>query len=849
MKKLLFNLTIIALLISTMETKAQMPEFTKIDTGAIAKDIHAHLSAGTFDVDNDGDLDVIVANFGVYGTNLPMSLFINERNNNFRDRGALINPSSAYNLWAPSPFCDIDNDGDLDLVGIKNNDYEGVFLNNGYGYYTLDTLVANNGNIPDYTALIDMNSDGYVDIVHVLGDVFVLYNNGEGDFLECDTIPIDMEERNGWWHSTCWSDADEDGDMDVFVGFTDLNLASWGPGNVLLQNNGDSFESLDNSHINTSDSSATDCVNWADYDNDGDMDLYVLNMTVQPDGPPSKLYKNLGNMEFEEYVFEDEMYRNSFTNSSNWGDLDNDGDLDLYVSVENNTFPFGGQTSATPYNILFRNDGEGVFTNILEHSLAKESSHTANLFDQDNDGDLDVLLVRYSWSVSGRNNLFLNEGNENSWIMINCVGTVSNRSAIGARVYARAFINGNHTIQTREITPVNGHISFANLRVHFGLGDAATIDTLEIHWPSGNVDTYLDVLVNKFYRAIEDSVLELDLRATNYIEYAPVIEIPILYIGDSTTIDLADHFGFVTGDTVPEITGDTLQFMLLDEGNPDILIPSLEGTILKLKTGVTSGPSILQVKVTTEGFTSRVDYIEAIVYDTVKQKVKTCRAEVSSYHDPETHYNHAIDGDMDTRWGSDYSDNQWIKITLDTIHSVDKVTIHWEAASAKRYKILASKNNINWDTVYYESSGDGETDIILFEPTEAKYIQLLAIEGNTEWGFSIWELEIYSTDMYNTECEQPTNILSEENPDDNICVYPNPLTDQVFIDFNQPLKGETVINVFEYTGKPVLIERIYGNNLSMHKMDLSSLKSGIYIIRIINDKSLVYKKLIKVERY
>jgi hypothetical protein len=844
MKKLLVNLTLFALLISAMVTNAQFPQFTRIDTGAIAASMHAHLSAGTFDVDNDGDLDVIVANFGVYSENPPLSLFINERNNYFRDRDALIDPSSAFILWGPSPFCDIDNDGDLDLVGIKSTAQEGVFLNNGYGYYTLDTLVANNGNIPDYTALIDMNSDGYLDIVHVLGDVFVLYNNGEGDFLECDTIPIDMEERSGWWHSTSWSDADEDGDMDVFVGFTDLNLASWGPGNVLLQNNGDSFESLDNSHINTNDSSATDCVNWADYDNDGDMDLYVLNMTVKPDGPPSKLYKNLGNMEFEEYVFEDEMYRNSFTNSSNWGDLDNDGDLDLYVSVENNPFPFGGQTSATPYNILFRNDGEGVFTNILEHSLAKESSHTANLFDQDNDGDLDVLLVRYSWSNKGRNNLFLNEGNENSWILINCVGTVSNRSAIGARVYAKAFINGNHTIQTREITPVNGHISFANLRVHFGLGDATTIDTLEIHWPSGHNDIYLGVEANRFYRAIEDSALELDLRATNYIEYRPEIEIPLMFVGDSITIDLADHFRFVTGDTVPEITGDTLQFMLIDEGDPDILIPSLEGTALTIKTGGTAGSSAPKIKVTTEGFTSRVDFINATVYDSVKQKVNTCSAEVSSYHDAETHYNYAIDGDMETRWGSDYSDNQWIKITLDTIHIVAKVVIYWEDASAKRYKILTSMKNISWDTVYSESSGDGETDIIVFKPRPVKYIQLNAIEGNTEWGFSIWEIEIYSTDMYNAECE-PTNIVSEKIPDDIIHVYPNPSTDHVFIDFNQPMQGETFIEVLEYTGKPVLMDRIYGNNLSRYKMDVSKLKCGIYILRIINENKCVYKKIIK----
>jgi hypothetical protein len=120
-----------------------------------------------------------------------------------------------------------------------------------------------------------------------------------------------------------------------------------------------------------------------------------------------------------------------------------------------------------------------------------------------------------------------------------------------------------------------------------------------------------------------------------------------------------------------------------------------------------------------------------------------------------------------------------------------------------------------------------------------------AIEGNTEWGFSIWEIEIYSTDTNNAECEPPTNIVSEKNPDDIIHVYPNPSTDHIFIDFNQPLQGETFIEVLEYTGKPVLMDRIYGNNLSRYKMDVSKLKSGIYILKIINKNTCVYKKIIK----
>ncbi len=124
--------------------------------------------------------------------------------------------------------------------------------------------------------------------------------------------------------------------------------------------------------------------------------------------------------------------------------------------------------------------------------------------------------------MDGYNNLFVNEGNDNSWIVLTCEGTTSNRSAIGTRVQAKCFVNGNHITQTREITPINGHLSYANLRVHFGLGEADVIDTLIIRWPSGIVDTYLNVEANQFYRAIENQGLSIDFKATNYIQYDPL---------------------------------------------------------------------------------------------------------------------------------------------------------------------------------------------------------------------------------------------------------------------------------------------------------------------------------------
>jgi hypothetical protein len=358
----------------------------------------------------------------------------------------------------------------------------------------------------------------------------------------------------------------------------------------------------------------TTCANWVDYDNDGDMDLYVHNVIC--DNMLPALYENLGDMQFIRHDIIDDAYRYSFANSAVWGDLDNDADLDLYIAVENNPFPWPPpDTSATPFNILYLNDGDGQFTEFLDeqHPLVNEDTHTALLLDQDNDGDLDVLMTRYSWSNDGYNNLFVNEGNDNSWMVLTCEGTTSNRSAIGTRVQAKCFVNGNFITQTREITPINGHLSYANLRVHFGFGDADIIDTLIIRWPSGYVDEYLGVQTNQFFRAIEDSALVIDFKATNYIQLSPrIANLDLESTGHSTTIDLNEHYHFMKGDTVPPIIGDTLMFSIFNNDNSDTVQATLDGSILTLEALANKGESEIEI-IASAGFTERMDVFKVYI--------------------------------------------------------------------------------------------------------------------------------------------------------------------------------------------------------------------------------------------
>jgi len=585
----------ICVIVFSITTNAQLPDFTRVDTGAITVIPGGHLSSACFDMDNDGDLDLLCSNSGK-GTNRHFSIYTNERNGFYVKTPVFVDGPYDYNL---SSIGDIDNDGDVDLLAGFPSSYLGVYTNDGYGNYQEDTVIQF-AHSTFYYSLLDLNSDGFLDALSIDKYGCVTYNDGNGAFLENENIGVLHDPDNIMLHSISWGDVDDDGDFDAYGGYSgdnpgDGNLSK----NVCFINNGDgTFIKFDETSVIVDDPNAENaCVNWVDYDNDGDMDLYVLNFTLDTiDGPLNALYENMGEMQFTKHVFEDEMYRNSFTNSSVWGDLDNDADLDLYVSIENNVFPWGGDTSATPYNLIFLNDGDGGFTNILDHPLALEDSHTALLLDQDNDGNLDVLLTRYSWSMEGHNNLFVNEGNDNSWIILTCEGTTSNRSAIGTRIYAKTFANGKYITQTREITPINGHLAYANLRVHFGLAEANVIDTLLIRWPSGNIDTYFDVKANQFYRAIEDNELGIDFAATNYIQCSPPIpDQELTSVDETITIDLNDYYKFITGDTVPVIEGDTMFFKIFNNENTNVVTATINGNILTLESGIENGDSKIQL--------------------------------------------------------------------------------------------------------------------------------------------------------------------------------------------------------------------------------------------------------------
>jgi len=351
----------------------------------------------------------------------------------------------------------------------------------------------------------------------------------------------DIVNDSGWCYGGAWADYDGDGFQDLFV---INNNSNQGRNNFLYLNNGDgTFTRITAGAIATDVANSSGCA-WGDYDNDGWLDLVVANVQT-----PNCLYHNDGNGIFTKVTTGPIVTDSSRCNGASWGDMDNDGDLDLMVAtgvlgmyndllyrnngngtftkitdspVVNDATGAGGSAwgdfdsdgdldlfvgGYDGHNRLYDNDGTGTFTSIDTGIVVTDGNYTmgAGWADYDNDGDLDLFTAKNDYFGGSDNALYRNDGTGNNWLWVRCVGTVSNRSAIGARVQALADIRGADVRQTREISAQTGGGTSgqSSLLAAFGLGDASIVDTLVVRWPSGIVQTLTSVAVNQILTVTE----------------------------------------------------------------------------------------------------------------------------------------------------------------------------------------------------------------------------------------------------------------------------------------------------------------------------------------------------------
>jgi hypothetical protein len=471
--------------------------FTKITTGSIVNDGGDSGACAWGDYDSDGYPDLFVTNLERHKN----FLYHNNRDGTFTRITAGMIANDIQN-WRGCAWADYDNDGNLDLIvtGVDDNDIQAfLYRNSGNGTFTRTTLggIAPFGSASEGPSWADYDNDGLVDLfVARYGSDWLFHNDGNGVFRSMINNLAGAGTDDSY--TAAWADYNKDGRPDLFVA-----VSSDPPRNRLYLNiGGGAFAKITSGSI-VSDSAHSYTGTWADYDNDGYPDLFVAN---GGDLENNALYHNKGDGTFTKMTSDvvGSLVSDGSSNAGVWGDYDNDGYLDLFVSNFTRAILNNFQGAK---NFLYHNNGNGSFSRILTGSLVNDVAVPGSCAwgDYDNDGFLD-LFVANGGHTPQNNALYRNNGNSNGWIKVKLTGTVSNRSAIGAKVRAKATIGGKTFWQLREINTGPGW-NGSPLEAHIGLGDATIVQTLRIEWPSGTVQEFHDLTTKQLLPVTEPSRL------------------------------------------------------------------------------------------------------------------------------------------------------------------------------------------------------------------------------------------------------------------------------------------------------------------------------------------------------
>ena len=425
------------------------------------------------DFDNDGYDDIFVSYFG------KNALYHNNGNGTFTDVAEKAGVANNRSRWGSGcAFTDYDRDGHLDLFVAS--------------YIDLDLKTA---PLPETGPCLYKGLNVACGPPGLTGGVNTLYhNNGDGTFADVSEKAGIRKTTGTYGLGVLIADFDNDGWPDIYV----ANDSA--PAALYHNNKNGTFTDVG---VEAGCAFSVDGkpqagmgVSAGDFDRDGWLDIFKTNFS----GDTSTLYHNIGKAVFDDVTFPAGV--GITTRWLGWGcgffDADNNGWLDIFL-VNGHVYPeverLTTEAGYAQRKVFYRNLENGHFEDVSEKVgsvvISPTPSRGCAFGDYDNDGDIDILINPVN---AVPELLRCDSTNQNNWITIKTVGVKSNRDGIGARI--RCVTDDGAQID--EVRSGGSYYSQNDLRVHFGLGKARKVKSLEIRWPSGQAETLNDIAANQF---------------------------------------------------------------------------------------------------------------------------------------------------------------------------------------------------------------------------------------------------------------------------------------------------------------------------------------------------------------
>jgi hypothetical protein len=422
---------------------------------------------------------------------------------------------------------DMNGDNLDDIVSVSSSNVNVHYQLEGGGFNTVNIPTTAADNTASWSmAAADYDGNGFTDLLYGGGSgvTFMRANNSGTGFTEISGSEYVFSQRSNF------VDINNDGHLDAFV------CHDVAP-NVYYINDGSGNLTYNQGGLGDYSSGGNYGSVWIDYDNDGDLDMFIAKCGGEEARRTNQMHTNNGDGTFTENALDLGLADPMQTWSSAWGDFDNDGDMDVYVGASSGSSKF------------MRNNGDNTFTDITVSANVGsiETGIESCTYDFDNDGYLDIASngdISFgngdltfgnpvgneiqSGSFGDLNNdgfvdsfdngtINWNDGNANNWLTITTRGLGpdlggSNLNGIGARLE----LVTSSGVQIRDVRIGEGFRNSSTLNTHFGIGADTEITSLTINWPSGIVDVYNDVTINQVIKFVEgETILGLNDNEVN----------------------------------------------------------------------------------------------------------------------------------------------------------------------------------------------------------------------------------------------------------------------------------------------------------------------------------------------